>query len=96
MINQWAAQGKTRAACFKGVKMKIAILVGKTEKGKFETIGDVGSMDKCKKRLSKITANNGVDGKTQYVKLILGDMNREPLKIRKFSAVPKAVKQKKD
>ena len=67
--------------------MKIAILVGQTEAGKFETIGEIGDMQKCKKRLNKIVLDGGVvaSGKTKkkYVKLILGDMNREPLKTRK-------------
>jgi hypothetical protein len=67
--------------------MKIAILVGKTEAGKFETIGDIGNMAKAKARLRKIVKDKGIvtSGKTQkkYVKLILGDMNRDPIKTRK-------------
>jgi hypothetical protein len=67
--------------------MKIAILVGQTEAGKFETIGDIGDMKKAKERLNKIVSNKGIvtTGKTKkkYVKLILSDMNREPLKTRK-------------
>jgi len=67
--------------------MKIGIVVGETEAGKFETIGEIGDMAKCKARFNKVFGNKGVvkSGKTskKYIKIILSDMNRDALKTRK-------------
>jgi hypothetical protein len=62
--------------------MKIGIVVGQTEAGKFETIGEIGDMLKCKARLNKIVSDDGVYGKKKYIKVILSDMNRDALKTR--------------
>ena len=67
--------------------MKIGIVVGELESGKFETIGDIGDMVTCKARFNKVFENKGVvkSGKTskKYVKIILSDMNRDALRTRK-------------
>ena len=67
--------------------MKIGILVGKTDKGKFEVIGDIGDVAACKTRFNALIDNGGVVSvgkmKKKYVELILSDLNRESLKRRK-------------
>ena len=66
--------------------MKIGIVAVIAESGRVDPL-ETGDMAKCKARFRKVVADKLVVGsgknKKQYVKVILDDLNRNPLKTRK-------------
>jgi len=67
--------------------MKVGILVGQTDDGKFETIGKIGEIQPLNDKLREIVSNGGnvVTGKSEkhFVKLWLSNVAANPLKLRK-------------
>jgi hypothetical protein len=67
--------------------MKIGVLVGKTESGKLEYIGEAGDIPKLKARIIKISQAGGIvkagKGEKKYVEMWLADVNRHPIKKRR-------------